>query len=317
MKSILDNCVRIVEVGLRDGLQNESTSVSLEIRHELLLKLVHSGIKTLEVGSFVSPKWVPAMEPSEALFARAFADLRLKNIPENTVLSGLVPNEKGMERALQLGLKEIALFAACTESFSLKNINCSMEESFKRIGKVAKIAFDNGIRIRAYLSTCFGCPFEGPVDLMTVRENVQRMIDIGAYEVSLGDTIGLASAGDVEKLLEFLFTKISPHVLAGHFHDTRGQAVANVLKAYQMGIKVFDASIGGLGGCPYAPGATGNVATEDIVYLFESMNVDTGVNLSYLLEINQWLAKSIQKVLPSKVGLADGLKNHKFGVCFL
>ncbi len=309
--------VRIVEVGLRDGLQNETVTVSVETRHELLQRLIHAGLRSIEAGSFVSPKWVPAMAASEELFRRAFIDSQTSSYPQDVKLSALVPNEKGMELVLRHGVKEIAVFAACSESFSQKNTNCSIAESFQRLGVVASMAKANGVRIRGYLSTCFGCPFEGAVDLHVISENVGRMLDLGAYEVSLGDTIGLASAGDVELLLGVLLDHYAAKQLAGHFHDTRGQAVANVLKAYEMGLTVFDTSIGGLGGCPYAPGATGNVATEDVIYLFNSMGVDTGVSLEELLQINQWLSQSMQKVLPSKVGLAKAHGGSKQGVCFL
>ncbi len=309
--------VRIVEVGLRDGLQNESIEVSAETRHELLQKLVRAGLTSIEVGSFVSPKWVPAMAASEDLFKRAISEQHNQVIPQNIAMSALVPNEKGMEAVLRLGVKEIAIFAACSEAFSQKNTNCSIAESFIRLQAVAKLALENGVKIRGYLSTCFGCPFEGPIERNRVVENVQRMLDLGAYEISLGDTIGLASAGDVEKLLTTLLLKFKPSILAGHYHDTRGQAVANILKSYEMGLTVFDASIGGLGGCPYAPGATGNVATEDVIYLFNSLGVDTGVNLASLLEINQWLSQAMKKLLPSKVGLAYGQGKQRLGVCFL
>lgn len=313
----LNPAVRIVEVGLRDGLQNESVEVSVETRYELLRQLIQAGLISIEVGAFVSPKWVPAMAVSEELFSLALAGQQQQKIPASISMSALVPNEKGMETVLRLGVKEVAIFAACSETFSQKNTNCSISESFARLQSVAKIARDNGIKIRGYLSTCFGCPFEGAVDKNRVTENVQRMLDLGAYEVSLGDTIGLASAGDVEKLLTTLLAKFKPAILAGHYHDTRGQAVANILKSFEMGLTVFDASIGGLGGCPYAPGATGNVATEDVVYLFESLGVDTGVNLSSLLEINQWLSQAMRKQLPSKVGLAYGQGKQRLGACFL
>ena len=309
--------VRIVEVGLRDGLQNESTFVSVETRHLLLRKLVDAGLRNLEVGSFVSPRWVPAMEPSEELFARALKDQADGIIPSETAMSALVPNDKGLEAVLRLGVREIAVFAACSETFSQKNTNCSIDESFKRLSSVMQRAAQEGIRVRGYLSTCFGCPFEGPVRLEAVATNVERLLAMGAYEVSLGDTIGLASAGDVEKLLEHLLRRVPATLLAGHFHDTRGQAVGNVLRAYQMGLRVFDSSIGGLGGCPYAPGATGNVATEDLVFLFNSLSVSTGLDLQRLLDVNQWLSQQMNKPLPSRVGLAAKQGVTQQRTCFL
>lgn len=309
--------VRIVEVGLRDGLQNESAEVGVQLRLELLQRLVDAGVTNLEAGSFVSPKWVPAMACSEELFERALAEQRQGRLPSNVVLSALVPNEKGMESVFRLGVEEVAIFAACSETFSKKNTNCSVAESFERLKRVASLASSHGIRIRGYLSTCFGCPFEGPVSRDKVADNVERMLALGAYEVSLGDTIGLAGAGDVESLLNLLLARFPATALAGHFHDTRGQATANVLRAYQMGLRVFDTSIGGLGGCPYAPGATGNVATEDIVYLFNSLGVFTGIDLNHLLAINQWLSRSMNKNLPSKVGLASQPHLRLTGPCFL
>jgi hydroxymethylglutaryl-CoA lyase len=312
-----DSAVRIFEVGLRDGLQNEASFVSIESRHKLLRDLIDAGVRALELGSFVSPKWVPAMASSEQLFELALAEQQSKMIPKDVVMSALVPNEKGLELALKVGVKEIAIFASCTESFSQKNTNCSVQESFERLKVVAGVARKMGLRIRGYLSTCFGCPFEGAVDLDSVIKNVSRMLDLGVYEISLGDTIGLASPGDVEKLLSSLLGKVSATLLAGHFHDTRGQAVANVLRAYQMGLRVFDTSIGGLGGCPYAPGATGNVATEDVVYLFNGMAVETGIDLSKLIAVNSWLATTMQKTLPSKVALAESQRTPPFGTCFL
>lgn len=313
----MESQVRIVEVGLRDGLQNEKTMVSLDNRQQILSKLIAAGLNSIEAGSFVSPKWVPAMADSEALFAWYNSEITKGHFSKSLALSALIPNEKGMEAALRLSVKEVAIFAACSETFSQKNTNCSIDESFDRLEKVTKIALKEGIRVRGYLSTCFGCPFEGAVDAEVVHSNVKRMKNLGVYEVSLGDTIGLAGAGDVEFLLNRLFLDIEPLFLAGHFHDTRGQGVANVLRAYQLGLRAFDASIGGLGGCPYAPGATGNVATEDLVFLFNSMKIRTGIQLESLLDLNEWLSGIMGRQLPSKVGRAahQGYVPHKG--CFL
>lgn len=309
--------VRIVEVGLRDGLQNEKIEIPVDQRYQLLHLLLKAGLRSIEAGAFVSPKWVPAMAPSEELFLRAQRDLKKGLLPDGTNLSALVPNEKGMEAALRLGVQEIAIFAACSETFSQKNTNCSMDESFHRLKTVVQIAQKQGVKIRGYLSTCFGCPFEGPVSLSVVEQNVSRLLDLGAYEVSLGDTIGLASAGDVERLLNLLLRKNNPSQLAGHFHDTRGQGVANVLRAFQMGLRAFDTSIGGLGGCPYAPGATGNVATEDVVYLFKSLGVETDIDLEKLLDLHRWLSQTMNKELPSKVGIAARHSKNPHQGCFL
>lgn len=325
--------VRLVEVGLRDGLQNEKHYPGVEVRKELILQLIKAGSRVLEVGAFVSPKWVPAMACSESLVTSLLQDQvqnqlgSTKNQGDAVVqFSVLIPNEKGMDTALRLGVKEIAIFAACSESFSQKNTNCSIAESFDRLRVVAQRAHQHNVKVRGYLSTCFGCPFEGAVDRNIIVENVLRLRDLGAYEVSMGDTIGLASAGDVEVLFEQLLSHVPASFLAGHFHDTRGQALANILKSYEMGITTFDSSIGGLGGCPYAPGATGNVATEDVVYLFQSLGVETGLNLVELLKINDWLSQKMNRKLSSRVGLAGftgpldqviSPRERRKGSCFL
>lgn len=308
--------VSIVEVGLRDGLQNEAQYPDVEVRKDLLAQLINAGVRSLEIGAFVSPKWVPAMACSEQLVESALKNQAQQRIPKEAQLSVLIPNEKGMETAIKLGVKEIAIFAACSESFSQRNTNCSIEESFQRLSVVSQMAQAHQIKVRGYLSTCFGCPFEGAVDSLRVVDNVKRMLDLGVYEVSIGDTIGVASAGNVEALFSQLLSSVKPSLLAGHFHDTRGQAVANILKSYEMGITTFDSSIGGLGGCPYAPGATGNVATEDVVYLFNSMNVSTGLNLEKLIQINQWLSQKIGRTLSSRVGIAKTSSNSSKGMSY-
>lgn len=302
-----NNKVVLVEVGLRDGLQNEPVSLPLNVRLDLVRSLSTAGLRRIEIGSFVSPKWVPSMEMSEELVKLALQEQKSGKISSETQFSTLVPNEKGMEKALQSGVKEVSLFAACSESFSYKNINCSMEESFKRFQKVAQMANENQIKIRGYLSVCFFCPFEGKVNYNVVKENVQRFIDLGAFEVSIGDTIGAATAGDVDELFSLLLSKFSPEVLAGHYHDTRGQALANILKSFDMGLRIFDSSIGGLGGCPYAPGATGNVATEDVVYLFDGMKVNTGIDLKSLVTISEELSQIMKRKLSSRVSLVGGV----------
>lgn len=303
--------VTLVEVGLRDGLQNETISLPLAVRLELAQSLSLAGLRRIEIGSFVSPKWVPSMEMSEELTKLVLQKQSNGEISTETQFSALVPNEKGMEKAISSGVKEVSLFAACSESFSWKNINCSMAESFKRFKKVAKMANDNNIKIRGYLSVCFSCPFEGKVDFRVVEENVQRFIDLGAFEVSIGDTIGAATAGDVEILFLSLLGKFSAALLAGHYHDTRGQALANILKSYEMGLRIFDSSIGGLGGCPYAPGASGNVATEDVVYLFNGMKIDTGIDLQMLVAISDSLAGHMNRKLSSRVTHAGGALRPK------
>lgn len=294
-----DKKVKIVEVGLRDGLQNESTMLTVLQRFELLEKLVQAGTKTFEIGAFVSPKWVPQMGVSKEL-----TELALSKFPDQKKYhaSVLVPNEIGMKGALETGIKEVAIFASCTETFSQKNINCSIEESFQRFEPIIKMAKKNKIKVRGYLSVCFGCPFEGKVSEKKVIELAKRLYKMGCYEISIGDTIGVATIQQVNSIFKKLKKVIPVSRLAGHFHDTRGQALANILAAYNLGVRTFDSSIGGLGGCPYAKGATGNVATEDVVYMFEGMHVSTGLNLSKLIEINRWLEPQINHALSSRVG---------------
>lgn len=292
------DAVRIVEVGLRDGLQNETTNLSLEHRFELLNKLIEAGSKSFEIGAFVSAKWVPQMAVTGNLinlFLSKYKKTKLQG-------SVLVPNIQGMKLAMDAGMNEIAIFASSTESFSQKNINCSIAESFERFVPIMALAKKNKIKVRGYLSVCFGCPYEGTVSEAKVVSLAKKLIQIGCYEVSIGDTIGIANAGQIESLFKKLKKTIPAKKLAGHFHDTRGQALANILQAYKMGIRTFDSSIGGLGGCPYAKGATGNVATEDVVYMFNGLKIKTGLNLPKLIAIHHWLNPLMDHPLPSKVG---------------
>lgn len=295
----LTKAAKIVEVGLRDGLQNETTILTVTQRLDLLEKLVSAGVKNFELGAFVSPEWVPQMSCTSGLVQ---GYLKSSFYRSKYSAGVLVPNEKGMRQAIDAKVKEVAIFAACTESFSKKNINCSIEESFKRFELVMQLARKNKIKVRGYLSTCFGCPFEGAVDEKKVVQLAVRMYKLGVYEVSIGDTIGVAHAGQIQSLFRKLKKKIPAKHLAGHFHDTRGQALANILAAYQVGIRTFDASLGGLGGCPYAPGASGNVATEDVVYMFDGLNIKTGLQLPKLIEAHRWLQPLMDHSLSSKVG---------------
>lgn len=300
--------VVIVEMGLRDGLQNEKTVLDADTRVEFAKRLIEAGTKRVEIGSFVSPQWVPQMAGTAEVLKKTQELAKEKKIPRKTEFSVLVPNERGMLDAIQNGVKEVAIFAACSESFSKKNINCTIEESFQRFEPVMALAKKHKIKVRGYLSTCFGCPFEGKVSEAKVIKLAQKMFKLGVYEISIGDTIGVADVGQVESLFKKLKKVIPVKKLAGHFHDTRGQALANILAAYKLGVTVFDTSLGGLGGCPYAPGATGNVATEDVVYMFHGMGVKTGLQLDKLLELNPWVAEKIQHPLPSKVGKVGRLK---------
>lgn len=303
----MNKSVVIVEMGLRDGLQNESTVLDTETRVEFAQRLAEAGVQRLEIGSYVSAKWVPQMAGTDEVVAKSFARFKEKKM-KKTALSVLVPNEQGMLMAIESGIKEVAIFASCSESFSKKNINCSIEESFQRFEAVMVLAKKHKIKVRGYLSTCFGCPFEGKISEARVVKLAQRMNKLGVYEISLGDTIGVAHPGQVDSLFRKLKKVIPVRKLAGHFHDTRGTALANILTAFNLGVRVFDTSLGGLGGCPYAPGATGNVATEDVVYMFHGMGVKTGLKLPKLLEINPWIAEKIHHPLPSKLGKVGLLK---------
>ncbi|MEZ0392103.1 MAG: hydroxymethylglutaryl-CoA lyase [Pseudobdellovibrionaceae bacterium] len=296
--------VEIVEMGLRDGLQNEKAVVPIATRVEMASRLSQSGLKRLELGAFVRSDKVPQMAGSKEVITQVLALQKSKKIPASVRFSALVPNEKGMRDALQSGVKEIAVFAASTESFSRANINCSIEESFQRFQPVLALAKKNKIKVRGYLSVCFGCPFEGKVSEKKVVELARKLYQMGCYEISIGDTIGVADPGSVASLMKKLKRVIPIKKIAGHFHDTRGTALANILMAYQQGVRVFDASLGGLGGCPYAPGSTGNVATEDVVYMFERMGVETDLDLQHYIETNKWLSSEMHKEFNSKVAKA-------------
>ena len=295
--------VKIVEVGLRDGLQNESTHLSIDQRFQLLQLLINSGIKNLEIGSYVSAQWVPQMAGTDQLVKKY-----LKSTPPNELkkinASVLVPNEKGMIQAIESGIKEISVFISSTESFSQKNINCSIAESLERVKLVMNLARKNKIKVRGYLSVCFGCPYEGEVSEKKVVELAKSLYKLGCYEISIGDTIGIAHPDQVERLFKKLKKVIPANKLAGHFHDTRGLALTNILTSYKLGIKSFDSSIAGLGGCPYAKGASGNVSTEDVVNMFEQLGIQTGCDLGQLVKANIWLSGFINHELQSKVSRA-------------
>jgi hydroxymethylglutaryl-CoA lyase len=300
--------VTLVEMGLRDGLQNEAVFVDTESRIEFAKRLADAGARRIEVGAFVHPKWVPQMAGSGQIVQELLKLQAQKKIPYSVMFSALVPNDRGMQDALQSGVREIAIFAACSESFSKKNIDGTIEESFVRFESVVKLAKKQKIKVRGYLSTCFGCPFEGAVPEARVVKLAKRMHEMGVFEISIGDTIGVADAGQVESLFRKLKKVIPVKKLAGHFHDTRGQALVNIFAAWKLGVRVFDTSLGGLGGCPYAPGATGNVSTEDVAYMFEGMGVKTGLDLQKLIELNPWIALKVKHSLPSRVGKAGLLK---------
>lgn len=296
--------VTIVEMALRDGLQNEKVVLSTEARLEILKRLLEIGSRRIEVGAFVSPQWVPQMAGSMEITQAA---MKMK-VPKGTEFSVLVPNEKGMLMAIESGVKEVAIFAAASESFSKKNINCSIDESFERFKPVMALAKKHKIKVRGYLSTCFGCPFEGKVSEAKVVQLAKRLHQLGCYEISIGDTIGVANPTQVQSVFKKLKKAVPVKKLAAHFHDTRGTAIANILEAYQLGVTVFDASMGGLGGCPYAPGAAGNVSTEDVAYMFQGMGVKTGLDIDKMVAIYPWLTEKIQHTLSTKVGKVGFLK---------
>jgi len=276
--------VTLVEVGPRDGLQNESRTVTLDDKLELLGRLGQTGLQIIETGSFVSPKWVPQMADTAAVFA---ALTPVKGVR----YTALVPNDRGLDDAIASGVEEVALFAATTETFSQKNTNCSIAQSITQCASIARRATAHGMRVRGYLSCVLGCPYEGAVAPAIVSDLTQQLLDIGCYEVSLGDTIGVGTAGSMDEMLKTLQqADIDLSALAIHCHDTYGQAIANILIALQYGLSTIDASVAGLGGCPYAKGATGNVATEDVVYLLDGLGISHGVNLDKLIEAGEFIS---------------------------
>jgi hydroxymethylglutaryl-CoA lyase len=288
--------VNIVEVGPRDGLQNEKVNVSLKDKENYIKLLGKSGLKTIEVSSFVSPKAVPQMADASDLYKLISNSLEFKNIN----LPCLVPNVKGLELAIAAGVKEISLFTATSSEFTKKNINMTVDESFEVMAKIATVAKESNIKMRGYISTAFGCPYKGHMSKEELLDVSLRLLDLGVYEISIGDTIGVGTPKQVDEYLNFLIKDIDPNKIGMHFHDTRGMAIANILVSLKHGISTFDSSSGGLGGCPYAKGATGNVATEDLLYLFDSLNIKTGIELSSIVEASKYILNVIKKETPSK-----------------
>ncbi len=284
--------VKIVEVGPRDGLQNEKTPLTLDDRRQLILDLMQTGLQAIEVGSCVSAKWVPQMADSDVLFAGLPKD---PNIQFNL----LTPNLKGFESALAVGCKEVAVFTAASESFTRKNINCSIDESFEKFSDVMREAKAHNIRVRGYVSCMVDCPYEGAIDPQQVAKVSQRLLDMGCYEVSLGETIGTATPDRVKKVWDACLAELDATVLAGHFHNTYGMAIANIYQSLLQGIRVFDSSIAGLGGCPYAKGASGNVSTEDLYYLLSNMGYETGIQLDALMQASRNISNVLQRNNPS------------------
>jgi isopropylmalate/homocitrate/citramalate synthase len=290
--------VRIVEVGPRDGLQNEHVSISTEDKVAFVNLLSASGLPVIEVSAFVSARWVPQMADAAELF------LRITRAP-GVRYTALVPNVKGLEHALEAGVHEVAVFAASSEAFSRANINQSIADSLTNYREVCRRAREAGVPVRGYLSTAFGCPFEGAVAPSTVADLAGRLIAMGVYEVAVSDTIGIAHPGQVPQVVDAIIRAGVPvEKLALHFHDTRGTALANVLAALMLGVATFDASAGGLGGCPYAPGASGNLATDDLIYMLDGLGVETGVSLDRLSEASAFIAARIDHLLPSRYAQA-------------
>jgi hydroxymethylglutaryl-CoA lyase len=286
--------VTIYEVGPRDGLQNEPGVVPVEVKAEFVQRLLSAGLATVEVTSFVHPRWVPQLADAEELISRL--DLSRARMPV------LVPNERGLDRALEMGVTEIAIFGSATESFARRNLNRGLDEQYAMFEPVVRRARDAGLRVRGYLSMCFGDPWEGDVPVEQVVQAGRRLYALGCSELSLGDTIGVGTPGHVERLLtSYVDAGLTLDRLAVHFHDTYGQALSNALTAIRLGVTTIDASAGGLGGCPYAESATGNLATEDLVWQLHGLGIDTGVDLGTLIETSVWMAAQIGKPPVSRV----------------
>ena len=285
--------VKVVEVGPRDGLQNEKVTIPAEAKIEYITALADSGLKVIEAGAFVSPKWVPQMADTAEVY---------REIPKDPGVDFpvLVPNMKGLERAIEAGVKSIAIFTAASDTFNKRNINMTIDESFVNYAPVTARARAEGMRVRAYISTAFGCPYEGDVAPERVLEVSARLLDLGCYEVSVGDTIGVGTPMQVQGVVGMLLQVIPASKLAMHFHDTRGTALANTLAALEMGIATFDAASGGLGGCPFAPGASGNLATEDLIYMLDHMGIETGVALDRLVAASSIVGPYLDHPLPGR-----------------
>lgn len=300
----LPKYVKVVEVGPRDGLQNEAKQIPLEVKVELIDRLSDTGLPAVEAGAFVSPKWVPQMADSAEVFRR------IKQKP-GVSYPVLVPNVKGLELALAAGAQEIAVFGAASETFSQRNINCSIDESLERFARVADAAQSAGLKVRGYVSCVLGCPYEGEIEPKAVARVAEALIGIGCYEVSLGDTIGVGTPTKAQAMMEAVARQVDIRHLAAHFHDTYGQALANLLAVLQMGVSVVDCSVSGLGGCPYAPGAAGNVATEDVVYMLQGLGIETHVDLDKLVEAGAFISTHLDRPSGSKAAMALRLKAAK------
>lgn len=288
---------RIVEVGPRDGLQNEKPPVSAATKIELIGRLADCGLTAIEATAFVSPKWVPQM-------ADAAAVMRGIGRRSGVAYPVLVPNQKGLEAALAAGASEVAVFAAASEAFSQKNINCTVKESLERFKPVLAMAKEAKVKVRGYVSCVLGCPYQGAVAPVAVADVAGALLEMGCYEISLGDTIGTGTPEKTRAMIELVARRVPLKKLAGHYHDTFGMAIANIYASLQMGVSVFDASVGGLGGCPYANGASGNVASEDVVWLLQGLGIDCGVDLDRLVDTAAWISGQLGRAPGSKVAQA-------------
>ena len=289
--------VRLVEVGARDGLQNEKRTLKPQIRVQLLEMLADTGLRTLEAGAFVSPRWVPQMAGSDAV-------LKALSVRPGVTWTALVPNVKGLEAAIEAGCREVAVFAAASEAFSQKNINCSIAQSLARYQDVMVLARDAGVRVRGYVSCVMGCPFTGYVKPEAVAAVSASLFAMGCHEISLGDTLGSGTPAATKSLIDACRQVVPVSALAGHFHDTYGMAIANIHAALEADVRIFDSSVAGLGGCPYSPGATGNVATEDVIYLLNGLGMTHGVNLDALIDVGMFINAQLGRETASRVSRA-------------
>ncbi|MFP6686175.1 MAG: hydroxymethylglutaryl-CoA lyase [Polyangiaceae bacterium] len=297
------DAVSIYEVSLRDGLQNEKGVIPTEQKLVLFRALADAGLRRIELTSFVSPKWVPQLADAKELLAAVDAG-------PGMTLSALVPNAKGLERALGTGLHEIAVFLSASETHNKKNVNKTIDKTLHVFEEIVPPALEAGLRVRAYVSTVWGCPYEGPVDPARAIAIGQQLVELGCYQISFGDTIGVGTPSQTRDIVERALDALAPEQVALHLHDTRGTALANIVTALDMGIRQFDASVGGLGGCPYAPGAAGNVATEDLLYMLDGMGMKTGVDLNKLIEAGHVAERVVGRPLPGKVHKAGPFKRR-------
>ena len=296
MQAVSDT-IKIIEVGPRDGLQFENSMLSVEHKVELINRLTDTGLAHIEAGSFVSAKKIPQLADTDQVFEKL-------GYSNSAVYAALVPNEKGMQRALNAGVKSVAVFTAASETFCQKNIGCSIEESFQRFEPVMELAREHNIEVRGYLSCVFACPYEGSIKMAKVIQVAERLYNMGCYEVSMGDTIGVGTPNQAQTLILHAAGVVPLDKIAVHFHDTRGQALANILASLEMGISTVDSSVAGLGGCPYADGASGNVATEDVVYMLHGLGIHSGVDLRKIIDTGRWVSNLLNRNNSSRVGLA-------------